>query len=280
LLRKNICQNSNKGKLGYFCSNQDIVLDYNNIKDLLDNRYERYNSIGFIDDDPIQIPHRYNLKEDIEIAGFLTAIISWGKRKIIIRNAGQLMSLLDDVPYEFMMFANGKDFERFGRFVHRTFNANDCLFLVRSLSEIYRENKSLYSIFMDGYNERNSVRDALSGLRNMILSGSHEPRFRKHIPDVMNGSAAKRLNMFLRWMVRRDNNGVDFGIWTGIRPADLFIPLDVHTGNVSRKLGLLLRKQNDWSAVEELTDILREMDPADPVKYDFALFGLGIEESF
>ena len=246
-----------------------------NIKPLLDEAVIRYNHIDFIENDPIQIPHRFTRKEDIEIAGFLAAAISWGQRKTIINNAKRLIDLMDNSPYDFVM--EGKDFETVSCFIHRTFNGVDCEFFLRSLQNIYLHHGGLEHVFTDGFHREKTIFGGLKHFRTVFLEIPHENRTEKHLSDVASNSSAKRLNMFLRWMVRKDEQEVDFGLWQDIPASALMLPLDVHTGDVSRALGLLERKQNDWKAVEEITGILRIFDADDPIKYDFALFGMGIE---
>ena len=241
----------------------------------LEERYNLYNSPAFIESDPVSVPHRYTRKQDIEIAGFLAATIAWGNRTSIIRNALRLMQMMDDAPYDFIRNAHPADFRPLLSFVHRTFNGDDCLFFITSLQRIYRDFNSLEPLF-DFKN--GGAEQAISHFRMAFLTPEHLSRTEKHIADPISGSAAKRINMFLRWMVRRDDRGVDFGIWKTIDPSRLICPLDVHSGRVARKMGLLDRKQNDWRAATELTEALRSFDPADPVKYDFALFGAGILE--
>ncbi len=255
------------------------------IKYLLDSRVAEYNRLDFIDSDPIQIPHRFVRKEDIEIAGFLTATISWGQRKSIINNANKLMDLMDNSPYDFLMYTSSKsssgeypEWEDIRKFVHRTFNGNDCLFFLKSLQNIYTLHGGLEAVFTKGYRTSGTAFGALQHFRETFLSIPHENRVRKHISDVTANSSAKRLNMFLRWMVRNDEQEVDFGLWENIPASALMLPLDVHTGDVARAYGLLNRKQNDWKAVEEITAILRSFDSSDPIKYDFALFGIGVFE--
>lgn len=255
------------------------------IKYLLDSRVAEYNRLDFIDSDPIQIPHRFVRKEDIEIAGFLTATISWGQRKSIINNANKLMDLMDNSPYDFLMYTSSEsssgeypEWEDIRKFVHRTFNGNDCLFFLKSLQNIYTLHGGLEEVFTKGYRASGTVYGALQHFRETFLSVPHENRVRKHISDVTANSSAKRLNMFLRWMIRNDEQEVDFGLWENIPASALMLPLDVHTGDVARAYGLLNRKQNDWKAVEEITAILRTFDPLDPIKYDFALFGIGVFE--
>jgi len=255
------------------------------IKYLLDSRVTEYNRLDFIHSDPIQIPHRFVRKEDIEIAGFLTATISWGQRKSIINNANKLMDLMDNSPYDFLMYTGSKsssdeypEWEDIRKFVHRTFNGNDCLFFLKSLQNIYTRHGGLEAVFTKGYRASGTAFGALQYFRETFLSVPHENRVRKHISDVTANSSAKRLNMFLRWMVRNDEQEVDFGLWENIPASALMLPLDVHTGDVARAYGLLNRKQNDWKAVEEITAILRTFDSSDPIKYDFALFGIGVFE--
>lgn len=248
------------------------------ISDLLNQKAEQYNNTDFIESDPISIPHMFTCKEDIEISGFLTSVISWGRRTAIIKSARQLMDLMDNSPYNFLVNCDESDFKRFANFVYRTFNSDDCLFLVTALRNIYLRSDSLESIATQTFNNSNNMFDVVVGLREAILQTPHLKRSEKHLANPQTGSAAKRINMYLRWMIRKDEGGVDFGIWKNIPQSKLMCPLDVHSGNVARKLGLLTRKQNDWKAVEELTAQLRTFDPQDPVKYDYALFGMGVFE--
>ena len=246
------------------------------LKEFLDEKVNQYNSPRFIDTDPIQIPHQYQNKEDIEVSAFLTATISWGNRKMIIQNAQKLMDIMGNSPYDYVMEWKPGKMEHF---VHRTFNATDLSFFMEGLQHIYKVHGGLESIF-SRHTEADSIQNSIHHFKRHFFEIPHPLRTQKHISDPKKGSAAKRINMFLRWMVRNDNTGVDFGIWKQIPPAILSCPLDVHSGNVARKLGLLHRKQNDAKALQELDHKLREMDPADPVKYDFALFGLGVFEKF
>lgn len=248
------------------------------IKQILDTRVLLYNSFDFIGSDPIQIPHRFSQKEDIEIAGFLTATISWGQRKSIITNANKLMGLMDNSPYQFLTEAEPVDWKCVETFVHRTFNGQDCLFFLHSLKNIYENHSGLEAVFTKGYNSEKTIFSALKHFRNTFLSIPHDSHVTKHVSDVSANSSAKRLNMFLRWMVRDNANEVDFGLWKNIPASSLMLPLDVHTGEVARAYGLLNRKQNDWKAVEEITAVLRSFDALDPIKYDFALFGIGVFE--
>lgn len=249
------------------------------LKSFLDEKAIQYETPDFIPHDPIQIPHRFTTKEDVEIAAFLTATIAWGNRKSIITNATKLMDIMGNTPYDFVMNYSVDQAERFDGFVHRTFNSVDLETFVRGLQNIYRNHGGLEKVFAAGITE-DGLQAAISHFKYHMLGVKHLPRTHKHLSDPLKGSAAKRINMFLRWMVRHSAAGVDFGIWKRITPSLLSCPLDVHTGNVARKLGLLSRKQNDAKALLELDTALRKMDPVDPVKYDFALFGLGAFEKF
>jgi uncharacterized protein (TIGR02757 family) len=236
----------------------------------------KYNRVEFIENDPIQIPHRFTKKEDIEIAGFLAASIAWGQRPVIIRNANRLMEMMDFAPADFVTNCTDSDLQIFNSFKHRTFQAVDMQFFIKSLQNIYQNNGGLEKAFEKGF--KIDARTALTEFNLLFNSVHHLSRSEKHLSNPMKNSAAKRLNMFLRWMVRKDNNGVDFGLWKNISQAKLMLPLDVHTGRIGRDLGLLTRKQNDWKAVDEITKSLRLFDNTDPIKYDFALFGFGVNE--
>ncbi|WP_067145765.1 TIGR02757 family protein [Pseudotamlana agarivorans] len=249
------------------------------LKEFLDSKVLEYNNPKFIDSDPIQIPHRFSLKEDIEIASFLAATIAWGNRKMIIKNADKIMQLLGNSPYDFVMNHKTHHLDAFDGFVHRTFNAEDLKYFISSLKNIYLNHGGLEKVFMSHASEH-SMQPAIHEFKKTFFSINHPSRTLKHVGDPNKGSAAKRLNMMLRWLVRNDHAGVDFGIWTSISASKLSCPLDVHSGNVARKLGLLKRKQNDSKALTELDTALRKLDPKDPVKYDFALFGLGVFEGF
>lgn len=250
------------------------------LKSFLDEKAARYNKPQFIASDPIQVPHQYTEQADIEIAAFLTATIAWGQKATIIRNARALMSGMPGEPHEFVLHAGDVELTRFLPFVHRTFNGIDCVYFLKALGHIYRSYGGLGILMENLYAQHGDLFRALIEFRKLFFSHALPGRTGKHLAHVGEGASGKRLNMFLRWMVRRDRNGVDFGIWKGIPMHALFVPLDVHTGTVARKLGLLHRRQNDWKAVTELTWRLREFDPEDPVKYDFALFGLGSFEKF
>jgi uncharacterized protein (TIGR02757 family) len=248
------------------------------IKDYLDESYLKYNALSFIANDPVSVPHLFSKKEDIEIAGFLAATIAWGNRKSIINNALKLMDWMDHSPHDFILNHSKKDLKPFEKFVHRTFNGGDCLFFIKSLKNIYEKHGGLEAAFSDPESDEHSLKKRIVNFRTLFLEVKHSARAEKHISNPDQKSSAKRLCMFLRWMVRKDNKGVDFGIWSQIGMQELCLPLDVHTGNVSRTLGLLQRKQNDWQSVEEITEVLRGFDAADPVKYDYALFGLGVDK--
>ncbi|WP_297507473.1 TIGR02757 family protein [Flavobacterium sp.] len=251
----------------------------NELRDFLNEKVELYNRPDFIESDPIQIPHLFTQKEDIEIAGFLTAIIAWGNRKMIIKSAHRIMQLLGDSPYDFVMSHQNHHLESLDGFVHRTFNSTDLRTFIMGLRHIYREHGGLEAVFTK-YQETNTMQPAISTFKKLFFAIEHKERSQKHVSDPLNNSAAKRINMYLRWMVRQDKKGVDLGLWNDIPMGALSCPLDVHSGNVARKLGLLLRKQNDAKALLELDTALRALAPHDPVKYDFALFGLGVFEGF
>lgn len=253
-------------------------LSLSELKSFLDEKHEEYNVPGFILNDPVSIPHQFEKKEDIEIAGFLTATIAWGNRKSIIKNAEKLMKGMGYFPYEFILNATEKDFSAFETFVHRTFNGIDTIFFLKALKNIYLNHGGLEQVFNDGFLKDKTLKSAIHHFRDVFFELPHETRTEKHVANVFKKSTGKRLCMYLRWMVRNDGHGVDFGIWKQIPSSALMLPLDVHTGNISRKLGLLVRTQNDWQAVEEVTHKLVELDSADPVKYDFALFGLGVNK--
>ncbi|MBN2638961.1 MAG: TIGR02757 family protein [Bacteroidales bacterium] len=250
------------------------------LKLFLDNQFEIYNSEGFIIKDPISIPRRFTKKEDIEISGFLTAIISWGNRTAILKSADYLMEVMENEPYNFIKQGSEKEWNRLSSYLYRTFNSDDLFFLLAALKDTYLSHGGLEEIFSKHYTVHQNIKYSIVGLRSHLLNTAHLKRSEKHLANPEKGSAAKRINMFLRWMIRNDDNGVDFGLWEKIPMSALMIPLDLHSGTVARRLGLLKRKQDDWKAVEELTSKLREFDPNDPVKYDFALFGMGINKHF
>ena len=249
------------------------------IKSFLDDKAFQYESPIFIEEDPIQIPHKFSKKEDIEISGFLTAIISWGNRKMIVKNGNLLINLMDNSPLDFILNYNKNDLNNLNKFVHRTFNGQDLCFFIKSLNNIYRNKGGLENVF-NANKKSNNLNQVIHNFKKIFFSIPHQKRSEKHISDPLKGSAAKRINMFLRWMVRSTKKGVDFGLWKNIDSSQLSCPLDIHSGRVARSLSLIKRKQNDNLALMELDLILREFDPEDPVKYDFALFGLSKYEKF
>ncbi|MES3019104.1 MAG: TIGR02757 family protein [Bacteroidota bacterium] len=292
-----------------------LSLTYHDLKDFLDLKVDTYNQPRFIENDPVCIPHQFTRKQDIEIMGFWSAMLAWGQRKTIINKCNELIRLMDGAPYDFIINHQDTDLRRFGEFKHRTFNDTDTLYFVEFFKQHYKKHPSLESafipdlktakpaVFRDDFltntpdnpvpgaatsppcyaNEMESkvVENSLNYFRSYFFSLPDFPRRTiKHVSSPLQKSTCKRLNMFLRWMVRYDDRGVDFGIWKSIRPADLICPTDLHVERVARKLKLITRKQVDWQTALELTGNLRQFDPSDPVKYDFALFGLGIEEQF
>jgi len=254
-----------------------MELSNDEIYQLLETKFDLFNRVSFIEDDPISIPHLFTDTKDIEIAGFMSATIAWGQRKTIIKNANKLVELMDMAPYQFVTEHLPKDLKRFNDFKHRTFNGTDAQFFIASLQNIYHNHGGLENVFAI---HSQNMQLSIANLKSIFFEIEHPSRTQKHVSDPLKNSAAKRINMFLRWMVRKDNRGVDFGIWNSIKPSDLMCPLDVHSGNVARKLGLLSRTQNDWKATVELTKKLKQFDREDPIKYDFSLFGLGVYEKF
>ena len=249
------------------------------LKDFLDEKSYQYESLEFIKDDPILVPHSFTKKEDIEISGFITSIISWGNRKSIINSAKKIIEFMDYSPFDFILNHTNKDLYKEGESIHRTFNSTDLNYFIVSLKRIYKDYNGLEDILSDNLNG-NDLQKRISTFKDIFFTLDHPIRTRKHLPSPIDGSSAKRFNMFLRWMVRSNEKGVDFGLWNKIDKSELSLPLDVHTGRIARTLGLLKRNTNDSKAVEEINLKLREMDPKDPVKYDFALFGLGVYENF
>lgn len=251
-------------------------MNFEELKDYLDFKADQYNNPNFIESDPIQIPHRYKVKEDIEISGFLAATIAWGNRKMIINSATKMMDAMGNNPYDFVMNATNNQIDSIDNIVHRTFNSEDFRYFIKSLRNIYQNHGGLENVF--AANNSINLQNRISAFKQIFFEIDHPLRTTKHISDPLKGSSSKRINMFLRWVSRNDKKGVDFGIWKSISPSELSCPLDVHSGNVARALGILNRKQNDQKALQELDEALRKFDPTDPVKYDFALFGLGVFE--
>jgi len=249
------------------------------LRDFLNEKAALYNTPAFIEEDPIGLPHRYSRKEDIEIAGFFAASLAWGSRPLILRAAGKLLHLMGESPYDFVMEAGPSSFRKFQSWVYRTFQPEDVRFFVLALRHVYQSCGTMENAFLHG-TEKGNLSEGIHHFRSVCMQVAHPQRSEKHIADPLSGSAAKRIHLFLRWMVRNDKRGVDFGLWKQISPSILSCPLDVHSGRVARSLGLLSRKQNDAKAVAELDAALRKLDPLDPVKYDFALFGLGVYEEF
>ncbi len=264
------------------------------LRDFLEKKVLEYNHPSFIATDPISVPHRFNKKQDIEIAGLFAAIFSWGNRTSIILKSNELMKMMDDAPYDFIREHNSRDLKRLLQFKHRTFNATDLLYFIRFLKFHYQQYDSLESAFLLADDEKKTrltpsdndveseiIKNALAVFFTRFFSLEDSPRrTQKHIATPEKKSTCKRLNMYLRWMVRQDNQGVDFGIWKKISPADLISPVDLHVARVARGFGLISRKQTDWYTAMELTRSLRAMDKTDPVKFDFALFGLGVMEKY
>lgn len=243
------------------------------IQELLETKWIQYEQVAFIPEDPIIIPHQFKKREDIEISGFLTAIIAWGNRKSILNSANRMLAIMDHSPHDFIMNHQSSDLKNCKGFVHRTFNADDLMFFLSRLQTLYQQYSNMEAMFLQG--QKFNAKQSISNFKTLFFDTEHLKRSQKHLADPLKKSSAKRINMFLRWMVRDSRQGVDFGIWKNIPASELKLPLDVHTATVSRKLGLLKRKQNDWQAVEEITKALKKMDPIDPIKYDFALFGMG-----
>lgn len=249
------------------------------VSDLLEEKAEQYNRPDFIPFDPVSIPHRFTLKQDIEIMGFWAAVLAWGQRKTIINKCLELSALMDNAPYDFVKNHQDNDLKVFSTFKHRTFNETDTLYFLHFFQEYYLQNESLEDAFARFVKSTDdNIENGLIGFHDLFADSAYFPtRTRKHIATPKRKSSCKRLNMFLRWMVRRDDKGVDFGIWNNISPSQLVCPCDVHVDRVGRMLGLIQRPVTDWQTAVELTKSLKQLDPNDPVKYDFALFGLGIE---
>ena len=253
-------------------------MDFTNLKYFLDEKVAYYNTPDFIAEDPISIPHEYSKRQDIEIAGLFAAVFSWGLRKTTIKKCHELFELMDNDPYDFIMHHSSDDLKPFLKFKHRTFNATDTLYFIHWLRWYYRKENSLETAFI--YQD-SRMKAALTGFHHLFFSLPEAPhRSRKHISTPERKSACKRLNMYLRWMVRDDDQGVDFGLWKNLKPAHLICPCDLHVDRIARKFKLITRKQTDWRTAIELTENLKKMDPVDPIKYDFALFGLGVIEKF
>jgi uncharacterized protein (TIGR02757 family) len=252
--------------------------DKNSLIAFLNKKVDLYNQPSFINSDPVCIPHLFTAKQDIELAGFFAAIFAWGNRTTIINKSKELMQLMDNSPHQFILQHDPDHLKPLMLFKHRTFNSGDLLYFIEILKQHYLTHDSLENAFFPSTNL--TVEEALNNFKDYFFSLPHLKRTEKHISSPLQKSTCKRLNMFLRWMVRKDNKGVDFGLWRKISPAQLICPIDIHVSRVARRIGLLQRKQTDWQAATELTEALREFDNKDPVKYDFALFGLGVMEKF
>ncbi len=254
-----------------------VLKKIGDLKSFLDEKAELFNRPAFIANDPVSIPHLFSKKQDIEIAGFFAAVLAWGQRPTIIRKCRELMAWMDDDPHNFILHHRESDLKPFVDFRHRTFNGTDALYFIAALNFLYRQYHSLEDAFAVPKEEL-TIEKGLVRFHQLFFSLDDYPhRTRKHLPTPIRKSTCKRINMYLRWMVRNDGRGVDFGLWTKISPAQLVCPCDLHVDRVSRKLKLIKRRQTDWLTALELTERLRAFDPVDPVRYDFALFGLGIE---
>ncbi len=252
-------------------------MEYEALKELLERLYDKYNRPEFIDSDPVSVPHRFSAREDIEISGFLAATIAWGNRRTIVASGCRMMEFMDHAPYDFTMNASETELARLRNYAHRTFNGGDLRDFLLALRNFYAREGGIGGFFEREWQRTGDMRRVLSAFRTRFFEAEHAPRCEKHLSAIDRGASCKRLNMYLRWMVRRDGRGVDFGLWRSIPASALYLPLDLHTGNMGRALGLLTRRQNDWKAVEEITAALRTFDASDPVRYDFALFGAGID---
>lgn len=256
----------------------DSPKSFHDLAALLNDRYRRYAQPFFIEGDPISIPHRFTNKPDIEISALLISTFAWGSRKSIVNSATRLMEIMDWKPYEFIMNFSKREENRLKGFVHRTFSSANAVEFCYVLRDIYANHGGLENVFAQGFCKSNSVEGAIATYRNFFVQYEVSTGTLRHVPNISRGAAAKRINMFLRWMVRPNKEGVDFGLWNQIPTSKLLMPLDLHTGRVARRLGLLSRKQDDFRAVVELTESLKAFDASDPVKYDYALFGMGIHE--
>jgi uncharacterized protein (TIGR02757 family) len=254
----------------------------NNLIDFFNAKVAQYNQSAFIKDDPICVPHRFNKLQDIEIAGFFAAIFAWGIRTTIINKTNELLKLMDDAPHDFIVHHQPQDLKKLLAFKHRTFNTTDLLYFIHFLKFHYRQHISLETAFTKWLSPNDTtIEQGLIGFHQYFFSlDDYPPRTKKHIATPYKQSSCKRLNMYLRWMVRSDNAGVDFGLWNNIKPSQLICPIDLHVARVAKRFQLLDRQLVDWQAALELTSYLRTLDAEDPVKYDFALFGLGVMEKF
>ncbi len=253
------------------------MIEVDELRELLERLHDKYNRPEFIEADPISVPHRFSSRDDREIAGFFAATIAWGNRKAIVKSANRMVDMMDSSPYDFVMNASERELSYLNAFVHRTFNGTDFLDMFRAIRTIYLRFGGIGRFFEQRYLVRGDIAGVLSDFRREFFLSPHNPHCEKHISSIDKGAACKRLNMYLRWFVRRDERGVDFGEWTMIPMSALYLPLDIHTGNMGRALGLLTRSQSDWKATVEITEALRRFDAADPVRFDYSLFGAGID---
>lgn len=251
-------------------------MSYEQIRELLESLHDKFNCEEFIEADPISVPHSFSRREDREIAGLLASTIAWGNRKAIVKSAHRMMRYMDNAPYDFVVNASEQELQSLTSYVHRTFNGEDFKDFVVAMRHIIERWGGIGEFFEQRYEATGDLRSVLSEFRREFHAAEHNPHSEKHISSIDKGAACKRLCMYLRWMVREDSHGVDFGLWRKIPMSALYMPLDIHTGRMGRNLGLLGRKQSDWKAVEELTDALCAFDSNDPVRYDYSLFGVGI----
>ena len=247
------------------------------LRELLEHLHDKYNRTEFIEPDPISIPHSFSDRDDREVSGFLAAAIAWGNRKAIVKSARRMMQYMDNEPADFVRNASDRELAHLQTYVHRTFNGQDFTDFVLCMRHIMEQYGGIGSFFESRYQVTQDMAQVLSDFRREFFSVEHSPHCEKHLSSIDKGAACKRLNMYLRWFVRHDQRGVDFGLWDKIPMSALYLPLDIHTGNMGRALGLLSRKQNDWKATAEITAALREFDAEDPVRYDYSLFGAGID---
>ena len=252
-------------------------MERDELREMLEHLHDKYNRVEFIEPDPISIPHSFSDRDDREVAGFLAAAIAWGNRKAIVKSARRMMQYMDNAPADFVRNASGRELAHLQSYVHRTFNGQDFTDFVLCMRHIMKRHGGIGSFFESRYEATQDMAQVLSDFRREFFSCDHSPHCEKHISSIDKGAACKRLNMYLRWFVRHDERGVDFGLWNKIPMSALYLPLDIHTGNMGRALGLLTRKQNDWKATAEITAALREFDAEDPVRYDYSLFGAGID---
>ena len=255
-------------------------MSHEQLGELLEELHDKFNCEEFIEADPISVPHSFSLRGDREIAGLLASTIAWGNRKAIVKSAHRMMRYMDNAPYDFVVNASEEELQSLTSYVHRTFNGEDFRDFVRGMRHIITQWGGIGEFFEQRYEATRDLRVVLSEFRREFHAAEHNPHSEKHMSSIDKGAACKRLCMYLRWMVREDDRGVDFGLWRKIPMSALYMPLDIHTGRMGRSLGLLTRKQSDWKAVEELTESLRDFDASDPVRYDYSLFGVGISKMF